>query len=282
MSGGQGIKIAALCGGRAAILPADVAEAQDLSDGAYRLFATLCGRADRRDQAELVVKAYADKRRKTPRAVQKWRAELEAAGLIVQLHEGDKIKGRYRIVRRPEDRRAAALENIKTLAGRRHAKTTQRAQLGIPANLSSHPRCEPQFAHSNTCKITPPLSLTLSPQAGPEAEKPKRARQGKRAGGKSTHQGHLHWPPHPLPGGKTEPPEVLDWNGWAGVIHRNHNSKNPMADLTSWHEQISAALDLDGDQAGRILHEALQVSRRTGEHPTQAIGREIRKRSAAA
>jgi len=151
-------KLTDLCGGRFAIVPAEAADDDSLSDGALRLYVKLCGHATPSGICELCVKAYATACGVTPRAVQKWKRELELAGRLVQLHDGDKAKGLYRIIRNPAERHSAMLENAPKLADRQRAKTPSGAQPSIPANVGSHPRCERQFAHKQDLEHNPPLS----------------------------------------------------------------------------------------------------------------------------
>ena len=72
-----------LCGGRFAIVPAEAADDDDLSDGAFRLYVKLCGHARVTGHCELNVKAYAAARRVASRTVQRWKRELEQTGRLL-------------------------------------------------------------------------------------------------------------------------------------------------------------------------------------------------------
>lgn len=131
-----------MCGGRFAVLPAEAADDNELSDGAFRMFAKLCGHAKPNGISELNVKAYAARRGVTARTVQKWKRELELAGRLVQLHQGDKSNGLYRVTRNPAERHAAMIENRPKLAKRQQAKTPHGTQRVVPANCGSQVKSE--------------------------------------------------------------------------------------------------------------------------------------------
>lgn len=279
--------IAELCGGRAAVVPAQAADDGDLSDGAFRLFAVLCGRADRRDLCELVVKAYAAARGVTPRAVQKWKAELEAGGWLVQVHKGDKARGKYRVVRAPAERAKAMISNATSLAKRRKAKTTRRVQPTVPANTGSHPRCELRFAQENTDKITlNPCDAPASPPLNAQKRRlgqanNQEARQGEPG------QEHLAWPPHSLPGGREPPPraghqtnQAPDWRGWAGWLRDRWR----MAESEAWRyimdqiDAIKTARAVSVDEAERLFDACMRASRAADAHPGPWIADTVSQR----
>lgn len=167
-----------ICGGQSfAIVPADVLEDKSLSRNARWLFSILCRHADPDGHCHRSMTKLAAQEGCGTRALQKWMAELEVAGLVLKLSERGKV-GAFRVVRDPAQREAAQHHNLRAVAARQAefgeygrkgaAERAQRRPTGaqsfrggkeevgrgragtreqpfaLPVNSGSHPR-EPRF-----------------------------------------------------------------------------------------------------------------------------------------
>jgi len=101
----------AMCGGRYAVVPADVFTDKSLSRNARWLFGVLCGHADGKGHLWRSLKRIAKQEDVTVRVVQLWMGELEKAGLVVKLNEAGK-KCEFQVIRRPNERPRARAQNV--------------------------------------------------------------------------------------------------------------------------------------------------------------------------
>lgn len=160
-----------VCGGRFAIVPADIADDSDISDGAFRLFCVLAGRMKKADgQCKMRLATYARRRGVSRRQVQRWRLELEVAGFIQQLGDDNRMIQTFLVNRDPVDRKAARLGNQNIIA-KRHAKKRTRAslepQLALKdATLRSHTRCDTDVAQEQELEQDPLVPRGDNPALG--------------------------------------------------------------------------------------------------------------------
>jgi len=108
----------AMCGGRYAIVPANVLKDKSLSRSARWLFAMLCGHADIKGHLQRSLERIAEQEDVTVRSVHLWMGELEKAGLVVKLNEAGK-KCEFQVIRHPKARPAAREQNAYKILKRR-------------------------------------------------------------------------------------------------------------------------------------------------------------------
>jgi len=91
-----------LCGGQFAIVPSHVIDDAEISTGAFWLYAAYSSRADVSGHGRFSFSKLAALRGCETRTLQRWRQELERAGLI-EVTGGAK----YKVIRHPDDRQKA-------------------------------------------------------------------------------------------------------------------------------------------------------------------------------
>jgi len=177
-----------VCGGRFAIIPAARGDLDELSDGAHRFYAELCGRIGKTSgEAEICLRKYATVLGVHRRTVQRRRLELERFGCIEQVGGDDNSKQTFIVHRDPADRAAARLRNEAVIDRRRERKRTHRSRqrsFDFDATLMSHPRCDTDVAHKQEI-LQDPLSSPIHEPASGEAEEQQAARQSDGAGGEA-------------------------------------------------------------------------------------------------
>ena len=245
-----------LCGGRFAFIPAAACEASGLSNGGFRLFAIMCGRAKPNGTCELCLKYIAKKLGVSARTVQQWKRHLELEGWVEQLHQGDKAIGRFRVIRDPSKRNAVRLRNAITVGFRTAAKTPH-------AKKSSHPRCEENCTDNKKRDMTP-LDLPAEPAA--EGSSPSldrgQARQGNPVAAGS---GSIR----PTPGKLNQKTAARqpDWHSWVRWLA----ATCPMNEKEAWlwiMDEIGRLAEehaISPEDAGWMLHRRLRSEKESGE-----------------
>ncbi len=248
--------LADLCGGRFAFMPAAACEASDLSNGAFRLYAILCARANLTGTCEVSLKSIAAKAGVCPRTVQNWKRRLELEGWVEELHEGDKAIGMFRVIRNPAERKAVRLRNAIKVGIRSATKTPH-------AKKSSHPRCEGNFTHYKKEDRTP---LDLPAELAAEGTSPtldsKQARQGDTA---ATGSGSI--PPAPRQLKQKTPARQPNWQVWARWLAatRPMNEKEAWLWLMDEIGRLAEEHGISSEDAGWMLHRRLKREKELGE-----------------
>lgn len=182
-------------------VPAFVVKDGSLSRSARWLYADLCCHADDKGLCRRSLERVAEQEGVTTRGVQKWIAELEAAGLIVKTNDPGTM-GCFRVIRDPEQIPSAKVTNLRNVVARRMrfslfgkkgaAKRAEtRTSDAVPLNCSSPPReqefrgtpvncSSPEHSHlehtRGTLEGSPPDRSPPLPVASP----PERAGSGLR------------------------------------------------------------------------------------------------------
>ena len=133
--------LSTLCGGRFGFASAEACDHAELSNVAFRLYATVPAQANRQAICALSLKAIAGKHKVGQRASQHRNRELELAGRIEQLHSGDKPVGMFRVIRDVAERKAVQINGAPNAVERQPRKTRS-------AKPQSHPRGEMSFAEN--------------------------------------------------------------------------------------------------------------------------------------
>jgi len=155
----------AMCGGRYAVVPADVLTDKSLTRSARCLFGVLCSHADRKSHLRRSLKRIAKQEGVTVRIVQKWYGELEKAGVVVKLNEAGKM-GVFQVIRHPKDRPAARAQNAGKILKRRlefsvygrkgaAERARQRAAAGTEPLNESSPPPEQHFTGTGVNVVSP-------------------------------------------------------------------------------------------------------------------------------
>ncbi len=243
------------CGGRFAFMPAVACEDDQLSPGAFRLYAAMCGHADQVGNCRFCLKTFAKKIRKSARTIQNWKLELESLGWIEELHEGDKAIGSFRVIRNPSERAPIRFKNLSKIADRAVRKTPH-------ANRASHPRCEADFAHIKN-KQDPPISPQEQSAAPSETDRNLGvAWQGNQGAAQPRAQ------IDPTVSVKTFSKKNLDrepdWNGWVQwlVSSRQVSTDKAWPWLMAEIERFQKEQDVSSEEAARILDQELKTKRR--------------------
>lgn len=174
-----------LCGGRFAIVPAEIIENPEISSAALRFYAYALGRAKADGKATFRLAAYAKRLKLGRRTAQRHCLECEAAGLVQKLGDDDRMIQTFLVNRDPADRKSAKVGNRLAITKRQERKRTRASrepQLALrPASQMTHPRCVTNDAQEQDSEQEPPYPLAPHPAGGEVGA--KAARQANRASG---------------------------------------------------------------------------------------------------
>ena len=245
-----------VCGGRFAFMPAAACEASGLSNGGFRLFAIMCGRAKPKGTCDLCLKYIAKMLGVSPRTVQMWKRDLELEGWVEQLHKGDKAIGTFRVIRDPSERNHVRLSNAIKVGIRSAAKTPH-------ATRTSHPRCEENFTDNKNRDRTPlnPPAVTTAEGSSPSVD-PDQARQGK---AKPANSGSNSLPLRKLNQRTTA--KEPDWHYWARWL----TATRPMNGEKAWLwimgeiDRLKEEHGISSEEAGWMLNRRLRGEKESGE-----------------
>lgn len=273
--------IKAMCGGRAAIVPADIIDSSDMANGPLRLFVKCCGHANKNGELWVSIARIAKDLGVEERTIYNWKAALEQDGLLQKLSPPGK-KGFYRVIRHPDQRRAAQLANLTPLAKRKEV-------FGVYGKMGAYARQQrvKKASETSTLNESSPaprkfLQSTemneIAPITGPVHKSPNiRSIEGdsldlphREFSIDSCLQNDINALAQIPVGQSTRPYDAskgepdIDWGDWTDYLCKSRLQPD---EASAWEwlllatGTISAEGDISDDQAQRVLDGVLRVAR---------------------